>query len=453
MERITKQLEDFAAAGQDLSRRRFSRSPPPVPSIPSTEWEESEPPSPAAQLHDQESRELRNSTPAAQFQIQVRDELDRIAAAINKGLVQQSSLLDLQEAAEANVKYRWMKQGIWDKQWGNQPGEMCKHELPNPPSPAGAPNSVSDGEISRPGTKRKRHLPYLEEEDEESVRCAIDFRNRQLSRPCYQFLYQFCQERVWIRMGLSSHNDDQHTDLDSRAYENVKSRWIRDGLWDEDWTCIPGTSWRHERPPKYPAPYEEYRRAAARKAAIVEQAERPPRWYFMAPAEPPMMFIGPFSSAKSPEVISNSSRLDGLKSGSQVQKSREDRSAISRKRGKVTIPSSTRQSAVKTKPNTMGREHHERRGSAAAGKPTVPALSRRQTKTRKNAQAQPPSTKNSRSTEPRLGKRSSVATLERTSPPIPAANKKGTSMSATPSRPRRAAAVKAMQILRKTARP
>ena len=46
------------------------------------------------------------------------------------------------------------------------------------------------------------------------------------------------------------HDHDQQTKVDVRAYENVKSRWIRDGVWDDDWTFVPGTSWRHERPRK-----------------------------------------------------------------------------------------------------------------------------------------------------------------------------------------------------------
>lgn len=443
VDRIAERLEDFVAAGQDLSSRRFSRSPPPVPSGASTEWEESEPPSPAAQLHDQESRELLNSIPAAQFQIQVRDELDRIHAAIDKGLVQQSSLPDLQEAAEANITYRWIEQGIWDKRWGSQPGEMWTHELLDSLSPAEASSSVSDGETSKSGIKRKRQLPYLEEKDEETVPCAIDFRNRQMSRPCYQFLYQFCQQREWIKMGLSGQYDDQHAKLDSQAYEIVKSRWIRDGLWDEDWTCIPGIWWRHERPPKYPAPYEEYRRAAARKAAKVEQAERPPRWYFMAPLEAPTIIIRPFNSSKSPKIISNPVKFDALNSGSRVKSSQRDRSAISRKRGEKTIPASASESTAQTKPNPTDREHYGRRKRAAVGKANVLVLDPTQTKPRKNARHR---------TEPRPGKGSSTAIHEKNPPPTPAANKKVMSSGTTTARPRRAAAAKAMQNLMKTAR-
>ena len=57
-------------------------------------------------LQDKESQELENSTAEEQFIIQIEDQLGRLRAARDKGLLQHPSLLDLDEAAEANVKYR-----------------------------------------------------------------------------------------------------------------------------------------------------------------------------------------------------------------------------------------------------------------------------------------------------------------------------------------------------------
>lgn len=53
-------------------------------------------------------------------------------------------------------------------------------------------------------------------------------------------------------MGLCDrgHEQDQQTNFDAKAYEILKSCWIRDGIWDDDWTFVTGTSWRHERPGK-----------------------------------------------------------------------------------------------------------------------------------------------------------------------------------------------------------
>ena len=310
VEHIAKELEDFAATGQDLSGRRFSRSPPRVPSVPSTTYEESESPSPNAQLQDKESKELYNSTADAQFLIQIQDELGRIRAARDKDLLEHSKLVDLEEAAEANVKYRWIQQGIWDQQWENQPGKIWKHELQDPPPPKRPSDAVKEGGVKGLQRGHKRKLSDLKKEYHDVVRIAIGHQDRQSSRPCYQFLYQFCREREWIKMGLGSqvqgqgqdqdhdhdhdHDHDQQTKLDVRAYENVKSRWIRDGVWDDDWTFVPGTSWRHERPRKALDPEGIYHWEDERKAARIACAERPGRWYPMAPAAPPMRIKWPW---------------------------------------------------------------------------------------------------------------------------------------------------------------
>ena len=307
VEHIAKELEDFAATGQDLSGRRFSRSPPRVPSVPSTTYEESESPSPNAQLQDKESKELYNSTADAQFLIQIQDELGRIRAARDKDLLEHARLIDLEEAAEANVKYRWIQQGIWDQQWENQPGKIWKHEVQDSPPPKTPSDAVKEGGVKGLQRGHKRKLSDLKKEYHDVVRIAIGHQDRQSSRPCYQFLYQFCQEREWIKMGLGSQgqdqdssqdqdqdqDQDQQTELDMRAYENVKSRWIRDGVWDDDWTFVPGTSWRHERPRKALDPEGIYRWEDERKAARIERAERPGCWYPMAPVAPLMRIKWP----------------------------------------------------------------------------------------------------------------------------------------------------------------
>ena len=318
LEHITKELEDFAATGQDLSGRRFSRSPPRVSSVPSTTYEESEPPSPTAQLQDKESEGLYNSTADAQFLIQIQDELGRIRAASEKGLLEHPQILWLEEAAEANVKYRWIQQGIWDDRWEGQPGKIWKHQLQDPRRPERSPDAVKVVEVQASQIGRKRKLSDLKKERQDISRVAVDHQDRQSSRPCYQFLYQLCQEREWIKMGLGSkghdpdqdqedqgqgqyqdqdqgqyQDQDQLTKLDMRAYENVKSRWIKYEIWDDDWTFIPGMSWRHERPRKTPDPKGTYSWDDERAAARIERDELPGRWYPMAPVAPLMRIKWP----------------------------------------------------------------------------------------------------------------------------------------------------------------
>lgn len=76
-------------------------------------------------------------------------------------------------------------------------------------------------------------------------------RNSEGSRPYRQFLYQFVKEREWIKDHMDHLNkshpcDPYNVDLDSMAYETVKSNWIRDGIWKPEWTELPGSTWAHE---------------------------------------------------------------------------------------------------------------------------------------------------------------------------------------------------------------
>lgn len=235
-------------------------------------------PSLATQLHDKEMGERMNSNADQQFMIQYGDELDRIRAARDKGLLQQPYGFDMHDAANSNVKYRWKQQGIWDEHWtdDNDPSMIWKHE-PRGDIPPGWRRPVKYETM----TKQQADL---DAQQQEVIRGAVDFQNRQMSRPCYQFVYQFVQERDWIRIGLSEQDQDHPANIDTRAYENTKSRWIRHGLWDDEWTHIPGTTWRHERASKFPSRFEEVNQRDAQHAAWRENADRPPRWYFMSPS-------------------------------------------------------------------------------------------------------------------------------------------------------------------------
>ena len=445
MEHIIKQLEDFAAAGQDLSGRRFSRSPPRVSSVPSTKYEESEPPSPNEQLQDKESRELYNSDAKVQFAIQIKDELGRIRAARDRDLLQHP-LFDLEEAAEANVKYRWIQQGIWDERWASQPGKVWKHELEESPPPVRPSDSVKEGGVKKSGTKQKRKHSDLEEDYHETVRRAVEYQNRQSSRPCYQFLYQFCQEREWIKMGLSKQDHDQRTKLDTRAYESLKSRWMRDGIWDDDWSFIPGTSWRHERPRKTLDPHERYRMEDARKAARMERAEGPPRWYSMAPAAPLMRIEWPSRLPVYLEAAFESSSPSALGRSSKVMSPLRDRSMTSPTHRHTDFPGSMLTSAANAEPNKKGRERDEpRTNSAAKTAIAIPAS----IKSKRTLQKHKVNTSQPCVAESRPVKKRTPAKKEMNGPGIPAVRQKEIPNNARASRPRRAAAIKAMENIAK----
>ena len=444
---IAKELQDFAATGQDLSGRRFSRSPPRVSSVPSTAYEESEPPSPSAPLQDNETKELEMSDPHAQFSIQVEDELGRIRAARDKGLLQHPKVFDLEEAAEANVKYRWIQQGIWDKRWNHQLHKTWKHELEDPLPLVRLSNITEKSEVKNLETKHKRTQADLKEEYHELVQCAVDDQGRQLSRPCYQFIYQICQQREWIKMGLSEQdqNQDQQTDLDTRAYEAVKSRWVRDGIWDDDWAFVPGTSWRHERPRKAPDPHKRWGWQDEPKAAKMERTERPPRWYFMAPAESFVRINWPYIWPGSTEAASDPSDPHTLEPDSKVTRPPQDRTITPQRYH--DLPRSTRNSTAKAERSTKRQKQEEPQRNHGAHT-TTPNL------TSTNPNEEVLQKQNGRTSQPNIGevrpvKKRTSAKKERHCPRTPATIQKETLNDAATPRPRRAAALKAMNNMAK----
>lgn len=203
------------------------------------------------------------------------------------------------------------------------------------------------------------------------VRRAVDYQVQQSSRPCYQFLHQFCQEREWIKMGLSNQDQDQQTNLDTRAYETVKLRWIRDGIWDDDWTFIPGTSWRHERPRKTLDPQKRHHEQDARQAARIERAERPPRWYSMAPVALLTRINWPTRQPVPLEATSDPSSPSVLEPSSEVKPSLRSRSTKSRIHWHTEFFGSTRKSTAEAKPDPNGQEDDEPRTESAAKEATV----------------------------------------------------------------------------------
>lgn len=172
VEYIIKELEDFAATGEDLSGRRFSRSPPRVSSVPTTVYEETEAPSPNEKLQDKETRKQMESHANHQFVIQIRDELGRLRAARDKGLLERPIVFNshLEDAAEANVKYRWIQQGIWDERWEGQPGKIWKHEWQDPLSRMKPSDSMKGGGVTTKKTNHKRTKSELLKGYRETVR-------------------------------------------------------------------------------------------------------------------------------------------------------------------------------------------------------------------------------------------------------------------------------------------
>ena len=118
-------------------------------------------------------------------------------------------------------------------------------------------------------------------------------REREASRPYHQFVYQLSREREQIQEESRSVEGASAPGINTKAYKNLKVRWIRSGLWNKRWGILPGMLWLHEEP--------------------VEEAAAGPA---LAPAGPPVSRYRNIFGPPSP-VESNHRQASGVPNSSQ----------------------------------------------------------------------------------------------------------------------------------------
>jgi hypothetical protein len=241
----------------DRARARFGEPPRGwgVPSAsptrsPTPEPEDLDPNIKAERLREGLLQRLREryyaSVPHYQFQAQVDEEEDRLPRYVRPYKLP-PGIKDLKEHARANVQMRWVEQGIWRKEWDGMPmlPGPWKHQMPRPERAQGPP--MSDG------------AARLEE------------RSREASRPYHQFIYQVSLERDRIKDDLTNltrslspdrmdsillaisrpplaedeppgAREGMPPDINTIAYERVKSTWMSRRIWNPKWGVLPGMS-------------------------------------------------------------------------------------------------------------------------------------------------------------------------------------------------------------------
>ncbi|KAK4107120.1 hypothetical protein N656DRAFT_785680 [Canariomyces notabilis] len=270
-------------------RERFSNSPPSYRSQfsgPTTRSQSPDVPSEAQQRRDERKFRLRTehsaSLPYYQFEAQYYEELERLLEADRNRIYRCPPDLDsIYEHARFNIKMRWIEQGIWNDEWNKQrrPSGQWKHEEPL------KPESNMDWESMLPtglfGAEVQRKQPA-----KSGAEVLGERRDREASRPYYQFIYLVSEQRKYIQeemnrprppgqnpitqrvVGLDHFHLQMEVherwrregppenepaistppNINTTAYERVKSAWIKRGIWNTKWGVLPGMSWKHERP-------------------------------------------------------------------------------------------------------------------------------------------------------------------------------------------------------------
>lgn len=226
IERALETLRDNPQLLQQ-ERGRYNDPPPPyAESQGSTQLESPEPESnelPRRKDRTQLIKQHNASRPYNQLRAHVQEEMNRLWKAdprvSSRGLMP-IALYD--KPAREAVKKSWIEQGIWDDGWERSEIWYWKHEVPLEPELGTATaTNADDGCLQRQQQQQRREA----------------------SRPYHQFIHQIGKERERIEEEKGS-----KVDVNTEAYNHVKSVWVKQMIWDERWGILPGMSWKHEEP-------------------------------------------------------------------------------------------------------------------------------------------------------------------------------------------------------------
>ncbi len=261
----------------DRSRNRYNDPPPPYSSGKTTEA-----PSPGfhRRLDEFDARlekkqERWQSSPESQYHSQCNRERERLSYQQERRRDGRRQTLpydqnikidqfqwagELGANAANNVRCRWIEQGIWNDEWGSQPGwpkvpgtayptPFWAHEdRPNPfaPQRREEPQLLFNltGDLFGNTDTDQPQSPQGIAEDPESE----PQRDTSASRPYYQFVYQVSQECEWIRDEADYARPGEPIDVNAAAHKSIKQFWQKSKIWDPQWEEMPGMKWMYEEP-------------------------------------------------------------------------------------------------------------------------------------------------------------------------------------------------------------
>ncbi|CAL8578054.1 hypothetical protein XPA_003856 [Xanthoria parietina] len=287
----------------DRARRRFSVSPPfhksPTPS--STAFNTPTPPT-ASEIQEEadlkERQRRQHSRPDRQWHKQISHEKEWLFQAEAKVGVQLPVGTEYEKLAAEMVKKRWEEQGIWNDRWDTLT-DWCawrwKHEEADTESESESIHKTGSGPClpslfkqtttpPSPVAKAKPQLTPTEIEQHEKLD-----RDREASRPINQFLYELARQRDLIsgEPALQQAAVSAPLDINTKAYEAVKSSWVRDNVWDAEWGILPGMTWMHERSPNQTVRPDPLPAHAREHSFAIAEVEAEARRLFPNPPTPP----------------------------------------------------------------------------------------------------------------------------------------------------------------------
>jgi len=130
--------------------------------------------------------------------------------------------------AAHNVRQRWIMRGIWNPAWEyDKPSGFWRHEEPLELEQEWETDPDESVSEVGPGPKRGRRLKSDTVLEEIRDRLLATIEAREASRPYRQFQMQVQEEKDRLFQTRECHGEKEVQDLDTEAYNNVKSLWVK----------------------------------------------------------------------------------------------------------------------------------------------------------------------------------------------------------------------------------
>lgn len=200
------------------------------------------------------------SRPNQQFDAQVLEWEASIIEGIENRKSDVPDGTNMNNLAYETVKKNWIEQGIWSDEWVNMPSEQWMHEEPTVITPEPETYPGDRPLLGLFGDPLERALPTgtgkNAQQGGERQAQAKRRPGDEPSRPFHQFIYQISKEQVRLldaRPSLLFRGPEPPAaNINTNAYERVKSIWVKRGIWNEEWGILPGMAWKHESPLRIP---------------------------------------------------------------------------------------------------------------------------------------------------------------------------------------------------------
>ncbi|CAG9945524.1 unnamed protein product [Clonostachys rosea f. rosea IK726] len=143
------------------------------------------------------------------------------------------------------------------------------------PEPPSEEQRLRDERRFLEGQRLRDEQRLLEEQRLRENRKWELMEEHRASFPCNQFLDEWIEEMDRIEEASQNQTDSDPIERRFLVWENVKTRWVEQGIWNEKWTDVSEmVRWKHEEPLELESESEDDLAAEGEPRRLVRERER-----------------------------------------------------------------------------------------------------------------------------------------------------------------------------------